>query len=85
MIKVDKYSNKQRYLSENVRYLRNKKRMTVRKFAEYVGLNYSTIESIENGLTEEPSMITIITIAKASDIKVEDLLYKDLKGGDEIE
>ena len=82
MIKTDKYSDKKRYWNENVRYLRNKNRMTYRKFDKYVWLNYLTIESIENGLTEEPSIITIITIAKVFDMTVEDLLYKDLKGGE---
>lgn len=82
MIKINKYSDKKRHLNENVKYLRTKKRMTCSGFAKYVGLNCLTIDSIENGLTEEPSMITIITIAKACDITVEDLLYKDLKGGD---
>lgn len=82
MKNIEKYSDKKKYLSENIRYLRNKNKMTCRKFAKYVGLNYLTIENIENGFTEEPWMITIITIAKAFDIKVEDLLYKDLKGGE---
>lgn len=75
---------KKKYLKDNIKYLRNKNKLSYDKFATYVKISRFAIVNIEKGLTEDPSIVTIIAIAKAFDITVGDLLYKDLKGGDEV-
>lgn len=67
------------YLKENVRYLRKKKNLTIERLSKLANIQFKTVENIETGITLNSNTITIIKIAKALDVSVEDLIYKDYR------
>lgn len=67
------------YLKENVRYLRIKKNLTIERLSKLANVQFKTVENIETGITLNSNTITIIKIAKALDVSVEDLIYKDYR------
>ena len=60
-------------IGENLRKLRNEKRLSKSKLVTKTGLDYHTIAKIENGITPDPRVMTIVKLAKALGTTVEKL------------
>lgn len=61
-------------ISDNLRVLRTKNRITQEKLSELIGINQQQISFIENGKAL-PKLETIIKIAEALNVTVNDLIY----------
>jgi len=64
-------------LAGTIRFLRDKEQLSIRDFAEKVGLNHSDVFRLENGTTRNPSVFTINKIAKAFNLTVDELMNFD--------
>lgn len=64
-------------LAGTIRMLREKEHLSIREFAEKVGLNHSDVFRLENGTTRNPSVFTIKRLAKAFDLTVDELMNFD--------
>src|SRR6478735_7755008 len=64
-------------ISENIRYIRKQKSLTQEQLAERIGIKRSLLGAYEEGRAE-PSLTTIITIAKVLEVPVESLIADDL-------
>lgn len=61
-------------ISNNIRLLRTKKRISQDKLSELTGINQQQISFIENGKAC-PKLETVIKIAEALNVTVNDLIY----------
>ncbi len=61
-------------ISDNVRIQRTKQRMSQDKLSELTGINQQQISYIENGKAC-PKLETVIKIAEALNVTVNDLIY----------
>jgi transcriptional regulator with XRE-family HTH domain len=61
-------------IAENIKALRNKKGYSLEKVARLADLSLNTIVKIENGTNKNPTIDTLIKIANALDINVNDLI-----------
>ena len=61
-------------ISDNLRKLRGKKGYSLEKIARLADLSLNTIVKIENGVNQNPTIETLIKIAKALDVGVDDLI-----------
>lgn len=61
-------------ISDNLRKLRGKKGYSLEKIARLADLSLNTIVKIENGVNQNPTIETLIKIAKALEVKVDDLI-----------
>jgi transcriptional regulator with XRE-family HTH domain len=64
-------------LAGTIRMLREQEGMSIREFAEKVGVNHSDLFRLENGTTQNPSVFLINRIAKALDLTVDELMNFD--------
>lgn len=62
-------------ISDNVRIQRTKLRMSQDKLSELTGINQQQISYIENGKAC-PKLETVIKLAEALNVTVNDLIYK---------
>ena len=60
-------------IAENLRKLRNEKRLSKSKLVMKTGLDYHTIAKIENGITPDPRVATMVKIATALGTTIEKL------------
>lgn len=60
-------------IGKKIKKLRKKNNLTQEKLAIKAGIPYTTLTKIESGVIKKPAVQTIIKIAKALNIKVEDL------------
>jgi len=61
-------------LGENIKKIRKKRNLTQDKLARLADIPYTSITKIETGVIKSPSIQTVAKIAKALDVKVDDLL-----------
>lgn len=61
-------------IAENIKSLRNTKGYSLEKVARLAGLSLNTIVKIENGTNKNPTIDTLIKIAEALNINVNDLI-----------
>ena len=60
--------------ADNLKRLRDKKDYSLEKAARLADLSLNTIVKIENGVNQNPTIETLIKIAKALEVEVDDLL-----------
>src|SRR6478735_916817 len=70
-------------ISENIRYIRKQKSLTQEQLAERIGIKRSLLGAYEEARAE-PSLTTIITIAKVLEVPVESLIADDLTQPDAL-
>lgn len=61
-------------LSENLKSIRKKQKITQRKLAELTGISYSMISKLESGEQKNPSLSTLQLIAEQLHVSVSQLL-----------
>lgn len=70
-----------RPVGPNLRYLRHRRRLSLRRLARLSGVAKSTISDIERDVCRDPGVYTLRDIAKALGVSVETLLTTDLRPG----
>jgi DNA-binding XRE family transcriptional regulator len=61
-------------LGKKIKKLRQKNSLTQEKLAIKAGIPYTTFTKIESGVIKKPAVQTVVKIAKALRVKVEDLI-----------
>ena len=61
-------------LSKKIKELRNKAGWSQQKLAEKAGLSYNVITKIEQGAAKNPNIQTMIKLADAFDISIDELV-----------
>ena len=61
-------------LAQNIKKFRKKLNLSQEELAQKAGITYSTLIKIESGANDNPTVKTLAKIAKALDIKIDDLL-----------
>lgn len=61
-------------ISKNIRKLREQKGISQDKLSKLAGISLNTIAKLELDETQNPTIETLQKIAKALDVKVEDLI-----------
>lgn len=67
---------KERYVGKNLRKLRKQKGKTVKAVSQETGLAISTIDDIENEVSLNNNIDTIVTLSNYFGVKVHDFVYK---------
>jgi len=65
-----------KFIGQNILKYRKVKGWSQDAVAKRADIPFTTLTKIENGTTKNPSIDTLISIAKALNIKVDDLLKK---------
>lgn len=65
-------------LSKRIKDLRSKNKLSQDQLSKKANLPFSTLAKIESGYTPNPSMETLIKIADAFDIAIDELLGRRL-------
>lgn len=60
-------------IRKNIRYLRNRGKLTQEELAKLAGISYVTITKIERGVVNNPRVWTLIKIAKALGVSLDNL------------
>lgn len=63
-------------LSKQIKKLRIKKKLSQEKLARLADVSFNTIVKIESGQSKHPTIQTIVGIAKALDVSVDDLVRR---------
>lgn len=63
-------------IASNLKKIRAENGYSLEKVARLAGLSLNTIVKIENGVNQNPTIDTLSKIAKALEIKVDDLIQK---------
>ena len=61
-------------ISNNLKKLRSKKGYSLEKIARLADLSLNTIVKVENGVNKNPTIETLTKIAKALEVRVDDLI-----------
>ena len=61
-------------IGDNIRRLRKKKNLSQDNLARKADIPYTTLTKIESKVVKNPSILNMAKIAKALDVKIEDLL-----------
>lgn len=61
-------------IADNLKRLRDKNGYSLEKVARLSDLSLNTIVKIENGVNQNPTIETLIKIAKAMEVEVDDLI-----------
>lgn len=61
-------------ISENLKRLRSKQGYSLEKVARLADLSLNTIVKIESGVNQNPTIETLTKIAKALEVRVDDLI-----------
>jgi len=61
-------------IGKQIKKLRSKKDLTQEKLSIKAGVPYTTLTKIESGVIKKPAVQTIAKVAKALDIKIDDLI-----------
>ncbi len=67
------------YLAENIKFFREKEGVTLAKLSYKSEVTRNILSNIEDKRTLDPSMIMVVSIAKAMKVCVEDLVNKDFR------
>lgn len=73
------------YLSKNIVELRKKRGLTLKQLEKISGIAFSSIARIERGERKEVTIQTVIKLAKAFEVSLDDLVLKDLTTTDNME
>ena len=71
------------FFSKNLKFLREKKKISKNKLGEMVGVNQTTIGRWENGQIT-PSIDNVEEVARVLNVELPDLLIKDLENNNII-
>ncbi|MBT9150562.1 MAG: HTH-type transcriptional regulator DdrOC [candidate division WS2 bacterium] len=63
-------------IASNLKKIRAEKGYPLEKVARLADLSLNTIVKIENGVNQNPTIDTLFKIAKALEVKVDDLIQK---------
>lgn len=66
-------------LAENIRKLRNKKGLAQEKLARLANISTATLVKIETGAAKGPTITTVIKIADALGVSLDELVARDSK------
>ena len=69
-----------RIISRNLKNLRNKTGLSQDQMARKANMSLSTYLKVENGVTPNPSIQTLLTIAEALDISLDELVGRNMQG-----
>jgi len=61
-------------LAQNIKRLRKQLKLSQEELAKKAGITYSTLIKIESGKNDNPTIKTLLKIAKALNVKIDDLL-----------
>ena len=61
-------------LAENIKKLRKKYKLSQEELAKKAGITYSTLIKIESGVNVNPTLQTIQKIAKALNVRIDDIV-----------
>jgi len=61
-------------LAQNIKRLRKQFKLSQEELAKKAGITYSTLIKIESGKNDNPTIKTLLKIAKALNVKIDDLL-----------
>lgn len=61
-------------IAENIKKYRKQMEWSQEQVAREAGIPFTTFTKIENGTTKNPSIETLVKIAKALDVSVDDLV-----------
>ncbi|MFH1771844.1 MAG: helix-turn-helix transcriptional regulator [Candidatus Omnitrophota bacterium] len=64
-------------LAENIRRLRIKKGLAQEKLARLADISTATLVKIESGVAKEPTITTVVKIANALDVSVDELIGRN--------
>lgn len=62
-------------LSENLKKIRNEKKLGIRELERLSDVSHTIIMNIESGKSKNPTIIPIMKLAKALDITIDELVY----------
>ena len=68
-----------RIISRNLKNLRNKTGLSQDQMARKANMSLSTYLKVENGVTPNPSIQTLLNIAEALEISLDELVGRELK------
>ena len=63
-------------IANNLKRLRAEKKYSLEKVARLADLSLSTVVKVEDGTNQNPTIDTLSKIAKALEVKVDDLIQK---------
>jgi len=66
-------------MSRNIRFLRNRRRMSRAKFAQYIGVSYAQLYCIERKITNHIYYDALMTLSEIYGIPAEEILSEDLE------
>jgi transcriptional regulator with XRE-family HTH domain len=66
-------------LAKRLKECRKKKGWTQQKLAERTGLSFNTITKIEQGIGDSPTLKTLVKLADALGISIDELVGRDKK------
>jgi transcriptional regulator with XRE-family HTH domain len=61
-------------LAKRVKEYRKQKRLTQQKLAEKTGLSFNTITKIEQGIGDSPTLKTLVKLADALGVSIDELV-----------
>lgn len=61
-----------------IKNIRERKKLTIYKLSKMTGINRSYLTQLENNKKFNPSLKTMYSIARALEVKVDDLFYSEL-------
>ena len=61
-------------LAENIKKIRRKKGLSQDKLAKMADVTLTTLVKLESGANDNPTIKTLVKIAKALNVKVDDLI-----------
>lgn len=67
------------YIKNNLKYLRQKKNISLRKLGELSNVPHTVIERIEKGQTIDPHLSTVCKLINVLEVDIEDFLFRDLE------
>ncbi len=62
-------------LSENLKKIRNEKKLGIRELERLSDVSHTIIMNIESGKSKNPTIIPIMKLAKALDVTIDELVY----------
>lgn len=69
------------FLKNNIIYLRNKKKLSLRELANLTNINHKTIYNLENDIAKEKNITieTVLKLANFFNVSIDDLVNRDLE------
>lgn len=64
-------------IGKNIKRLRRRRKLSQEKLARLTDISLNTLTKIESGFTKKPSIETVIKLAKALNISIDELVRVD--------